>query len=377
MSATKVLTRLAGVVATLLVSSMVLAPEANADNSRFYFYADEQKISPDAKAWPLPKFGAQLGFAVKVNYKLYFEDTSPIGELEIIDGGKVLQKDTCAHYVTNDDGQEGTDRLVRFYCANVNLNGTMTTSPVIKFTYTSTIEKLIFTLPIDSKNTSPIYSYMAKASLSLNGVLSVVLELITSAKGEPPVGSKANNEICIGDSCVKVPTESKPILRDGNLVLQGKLDLKLTKNQLEKIKDTGKISYKSTYNGVMIIDSENNSTILASVEIEKPPPPITKLVSTIRVPISTTLGTIFSADVKIIGKGTANCSIYLAPSRSRGIYSGNGVNTAVYRISAGTSKAIPLVMGEKFQGTWGAILNCTDSSNGAYLKINVATVIQR
>jgi hypothetical protein len=369
--------RILGVTLVVTIASALLPSWAQANNSRFYLYNSGDKLSTNTQSLELKKDANLIEFKVKVNYKLYYEDTSPTGVLEVVDGEKVIFRESCSHYAVGDDGREGEDILVAFPCSYVDLAGILTSNPILKFTYTSKIEKLTYSIPIDRKNVTSVYSSVPIASLSTAGVLSVVLEIITSAKGDKLNESKASGEACVGNSCFRIPFTDNPIERDGQFVAQGKINVKLNSNQVKKLSERNQIILKSSYSGFPILDFSGNSSVPRSVDIEEPAAPITKLISSIKVPTTSTLGTRFNASVKISGKGTANCSVYLAPSRARGIYSGNGVHSPTYRIQSGTTRSIPLVMGEKFQGTWGAILNCTDAGNNAYLKINVATLIQR
>lgn len=359
------------------ITCALMPTRAQADNSRFYLYSSGEKISTSAQSLEINKGGSLIEFKVKVNYKLYYEDTSPSGVLEVLDGEKAISQKTCSHYAVGDDGMEGEDTLVAFQCSYVKLDGIITSRPILKFTYTSKIEKLTYSLPINTKSISTVYSYVPKATLSISGVLSVVLEISTSAKGDPLNESKATGEACVENSCFRIPFTDKQVERNGQFLIQGKLTAKLNSDQIKNVSGQKRITIKSAYLGSPILDSSGEPSSVTNVDIEVPAAPTTKLSSSIKVPTASTLGTRFNASVKISGKGAANCSVYLAPSRARGIYSGNGVHSPTYLIQGGATKLIPLVMGEKFQGTWGAILSCTDAGNNAYLKISVATVIQR
>lgn len=369
--------RILGLSLVVTITSALMPTWAQADDSRFYLYNSGEKLSANTQSLELKKDANLIEFKVKVNYKLYYEDTSPTGVLEVVDGEKVIFKEPCSHYAVGDDGIEGEDILVAFPCSYVELDGIITSKPILKFTYTSKIEKLTYSIPINTKNIRPVYSSVPNATLSISGVLSVVLEMSTSAKGAALNESKATGEACVGNSCFRIQFTDKPVERNGQFIAQGKMTVKLSSDQIKRVSELKRITLKSSYLGSPILNFSGESTSVTNVDIEAPAAPTTKLISSIKVPTASTLGTKFNAAVKISGKGAANCSIYLAPSRARGIYSGNGVHSSTYRIQSGTTRLIPLVMGEKFQGTWGAILSCTDASNDAYLKINVATVIQR
>lgn len=367
------------IIFSLLLSHLILVSPAIADESRIYVYVEGVKSNATSVGEPLivRQDEASIDFKVKVNFRKYYDDVWPEGRMELIDNNKTVSSALCSNYPGNETLMEGDDKLLVFYCPRLRLFGISTESPILRFTYTSKIEKVVYERKIERNMIPSVFGGVNQSSLSRKGNFLVSASIWAKLQGNSLDPTKAKLDICVLKTCRAVGFTIDNFTNDGYFILSGKLSWKLQNEQIAFIRDSKTLEYQIFYNNVPISDFNNRTPRTFFVKAEPAPEPKTSLRTTVKAQRVATLGALVKVTGTVIGKGSANCSVHFTPSRAPGIYSGGGYKSPSKNIAAGNSHTFQFTMGAKFQGTWGALLNCRDAKNGAYIPTEIALIVQR